>query len=97
MIPSIGRIVTYRLSEQDAVEITQRRGLQVHAVELLRGNKVKEGDAFPMMIVRVWDDQPDSCVNGQVFMDGNDTHWATSVQAGEGPRTFSWYQPAPAQ
>jgi hypothetical protein len=90
MKPTIGRIVHYRLSKQDAEEIASRRGLHVHAHEILRGNRVEEGDTFPAMIVRTWGDQPTSAVQLQVFLDGNDTHWATSVQVGEGPRTFSW-------
>jgi len=111
-IPSIGRVVHYRLSAQDVEEITRRRttgkgiaerltsmvedihgdpiygwpaGAQAHI-----GNNVKEGDVFPMLIVRCWGDTATSCVNGQVFLDGNDVLWTTSVSVGEGPRTWSW-------
>jgi len=90
MKPTIGRIVHYRLSAQDAQEITSRRGVRAHANEFLRGNSVKEGDTFPAMIVHVWGEAPESAVQLQVFLDGNDTHWATSVQVGEGPHTYSW-------
>lgn len=101
--PSIGRTVHYTLSEQDAAGINKRRkdaqnlnaagvtlasqglGPQIHT-----GNAVKEGDVFPMVITRVWGDQPESAVNGQVFLDGNDTLWATSVSVGEGPWRFAW-------
>jgi hypothetical protein len=38
------------------------------------GNEVREGDVFPALVVRIW---PTS-VNLQVFLDGNDTYWATS-------------------
>lgn len=92
MIPSVGRIVHYRLSDQDAAMITRRRndadrhlaehrdnanGVIVHV-----GNTVRAGDVYPMMIVRVWNDQPSEAdaVQGQVFLDGNDTLWKTSVQ-----------------
>ena len=100
MIPTIGRIVHYRLGAQDAEAINRRRsharahlnehrdnsnGVQIHV-----GNDVKEGDAFPMIITRVWGDTPTSAVNGQVFLDGSDLFWGTSVCVGEGPRTFSW-------
>lgn len=103
MIPTIGRIVHYMLSEQEAGEINARRkgaqnlnaagvtlasqnlGPQIH-----QGNQVSEGDVFPMIITRVWGDQPDSAVNGQVLLDGNDTLWATSVSHGDGPRHFVW-------
>lgn len=104
-IPTIGRIVHYTLSESDALAINRRRddaitarhnpatadsklkptGEQVHT-----GNKVSEGDVFPMIIVRVWSATENGSVNGQVFLDGNDTFWATSVSVGEGPRRFAW-------
>lgn len=107
-IPTIGRIVQYRLSMDDADAINRRRtdgasiaarmkygddpqlkawpaGAQAHI-----GNGVKEGDTFPMLITRTWGSTPEAAVNGQVFLDGNDVLWATSVCVGEGPRTFSW-------
>lgn len=83
--PSIGRIVHYTLSEADAEAINRRRadaarsmadhrqtadGSQVHV-----GNQVREGEAYPMVITRVWGG---TGVNGQVLLDGNDTYWATS-------------------
>lgn len=115
--PGLGRIVHYRLSEDDAKQINRRRttgesiaqriaqrvvtpdvedsnvktvshwpvGAQAHV-----GNEVAEGDTFPMMITRLWGDTPESAVNGQVFLDGTDVLWATSVTVGEGPRTYSW-------
>jgi hypothetical protein len=113
-IPSIGRIVQYRLSADNASQINRRRtsganialrmktyvpsgnadnsliygwpeGAQAHI-----GNAATEGDTLPMLIVKVWGDNPSSAVNGQVFLDGNDVLWATSVCVGEGPRTYSW-------
>lgn len=113
-IPSIGRIVHYRLSADDAAQINRRRttgksiadrmkasavaieggappivawpyGAQAHI-----GNDVKEGDVFPMLIVRVWGPMAGSAVNGQVFLDGNDVFWATSRTVGDQPGTFSW-------
>jgi hypothetical protein len=113
-IPTIGRIVLYRLNQDDADQINRRRtdgasiaarmkssvmadggvspaicawpaGAQAHI-----GNGVAVGDTFPMLITRVWGNTPTSAVNGQVFLDGTDVLWATSVCVGEGPRTFSW-------
>ena len=111
-VPTIGRIVHYRLDANDVAQINRRRttgkeiadriaqgmvtstppqrpvwplGAQAHI-----GNEAREGDVFPMLIVKVWGKTPTSGVNGQVFLDGNDVLWATSVLAGEGPRTFSW-------
>lgn len=100
MKPSIGRIVHYTLSKSDAEQINRRRddakekmdwhrllktGAQVHV-----GNVVKEGDVYPMIITRVWGPDETSAVNGTVFLDGNDSFWATSVSVGEGPRTWAW-------
>jgi hypothetical protein len=88
MKPSIGRIVHYRLDERDAGEINARRGgSAIHS-----GNRVEEGDTFPAMIVRTWGNDPGSAVQLQVFLDGNDQHWVTSVVPGTGPRTYSWPQ-----
>jgi hypothetical protein len=101
-IPTIGRIVHYKLSAYEARAINQRR----MDCELERqisaryanpicciGNDAHEGDVFPMMIVRVWGDTPGSAVNGQVFLDGNDVFWVTSVSVGVGPNTFAWPLP----
>ncbi len=85
MIPTIGRIVHYTLSEQDAAAINALRGRST-----FRANPAYEGEVYPMMIVRVWGNSPDSAVQGQVFIDGNFTLWATSVSHGEGPRTYAW-------
>jgi hypothetical protein len=98
--PSIGRIVHYTLSEQDAAQINKRRsdarnlnaagvtlasqglGPQIHI-----GNPVEAGDVFPGIVVRVWNV---GSVQLQVFLDGNDTFWATSVTLGDGERNWSW-------
>lgn len=102
MIPSVGRIVHYTLSESDAIQINRRRadasrnmrthqeqktGAVVHV-----GNNVAAGDVYPMVITRVWGDPSEfTAVNGTVFLDGNDTLWATSVDQGIGPR--HWVEP----
>lgn len=100
MVPTIGRIVHYMLDPYDADAINRRRaaassnlpehrergdGSQLHV-----GNGVSAGDVLPMMIVRAWGNTADCAVNGQVFLDGNDTYWATSVTAGDGERHYSW-------
>jgi hypothetical protein len=107
--PTVGRIVHYVLPEQEAQAINKRRkdaknhnaagvtlasqelGPQIHI-----GNPVSAGDIYPAMIVRTWGDRPDSAVQLQVFLDGNDTLWATSVSHHDGPdgnhnhRTWHW-------
>ena len=88
MIPTIGSIVLYTLSSQDAEAINRRRddatkhmdahrananGVMVHV-----GNRVEQGQQFPMIITRVWGPDATSLVNGTVMLDGSDTYWATS-------------------
>jgi hypothetical protein len=85
--PHVGRIVTYRLRQQDVGRILEQRK------EFgIGGNSVKAGDEFPMIIVRVWSraPKPDDAVNGQVFLDGHDTLWVTSVHAGPDDGDFSF-------
>ena len=93
MQPTVGRIVHYKLSQQDADEVNRRRtgsghgenwpeGAQAHT-----GNSVKAGDVFPMIITVV---HSESMVNGQVFLDGNDTLWVTSRSLGENEFDWNW-------
>lgn len=92
MKPTIGRIVHYRVSSHDANAINQRRadakeklpwyhairpGAQVHV-----GNKVSEGDIFPLIITRLWGSDESSAFNGQLMLDGTDTYWVTSTHIG---------------
>lgn len=104
MIPSIGRIVHYQLSEHDVEMINRRRkdatnhmadhrananGVMVHV-----GNQVSAGDEFPLIITRVWASREDvseaTAVNGQVLLDGSDSLWVTSVTQGDGFR--HWHE-----
>lgn len=105
MIPSLGRIVHLRLSESCAAEINRRRaGNGDTAAEnairdaggvIHKGNGVKAGDIFPLVITKVWDGgQPateSTFVNGQVLLDGNDCLWATSVKQGDD--LGQWFEP----
>lgn len=96
MIPSVGRIVAYTLTETDAEQINKRRqdarvsgiaatnsGAVVHF-----GNPVLSGEICAMVIVHVWGTHEGASVNGQVLLDGNDSLWVTSVTQGDGPRQF---------
>jgi len=100
-IPSIGRIVHYHLTAEQAEAINRRREhsdnhRSMHAAAangtiIHVGNKAAEGDTVPMLIVKTWGHNADSAVNGQAFLDGNDTLWVTSTHVGEGdPGTYSW-------
>lgn len=93
--PAPGRIVHYSLSEADVLRINSRRsdakaahagtkltGFQVHV-----GNEVRVGDVVPMLIVKTWEGD---LVNGQVFLDGNDTLWVTSAHEGPEPGQYHW-------
>lgn len=99
-VPTIGRIVHYKLAQWDVDAINKRRqdardhyqghvegatGVQVHV-----GNEVREGDVFPALIVRTWGATPESAVQLQVFLDGNDTYWASSRAHGETAGQFTW-------
>lgn len=100
MIPSIGRIVHYYITTQQADQINRRRkdaqdkidwhrafktGAMVHI-----GNVAHAGDCYPMLIVRVWGTDAQAAVNGQAFLDGSDTLWVTSVTVGATPGSYSW-------
>jgi hypothetical protein len=52
-------------------------------------NLVQEGDVFPAVIVRDWDEQSGT-VNLQVHLDGSDTYWATSRVQGDNPGEWQW-------
>ncbi|MFK0173426.1 hypothetical protein ACIQU5_32050 [Streptomyces sp. NPDC090306] len=82
--PTIGRIVLYQLAEQDAATITavrQQTGRQ--------GNSVRAGDVFPALVVGVWAGSSGP-LNLSVFLDGQDTHWATSRVEGREPGNWAW-------
>ena len=77
IIPTIGRIVIYKLSEEDAATIQIRR-VEGTQASMALANHAHAGQEFPAMVVRTWGDQPDSRVNLKVFLDGADNFWATS-------------------
>jgi hypothetical protein len=88
---TVGRTVLYTLSEQDAEEINRRRWpawAQAHI-----GNPAAAGDEVPLVVVRVWPHEFGENVpgvNGQAFLDGNDTLWVTSAKEGTEPGTWAW-------
>lgn len=100
MNPTIGRIVHYTLTEQDAQQINKRRAdSQAHihehrensnGVQIHFGNSVQAGDVYPLVITRVWGPGETAAFNGQVLLDGNDCLWVTSTSIGEGPRKCAW-------
>jgi hypothetical protein len=104
---SIGRIVTYTLTEQDAEEISRRRttGPDIQALmaagrwpsgsQAHIGTPVAAGDRFPIIVTKISPDQFGLLihgVSGQVFLDGNDVLWV--AQRIEGPDPGQWAWPA---
>lgn len=79
MIPTPGRIVLYTLTEWDVKTIEAQRSV----VAGYRGNPVRPGDVYPLLIARVWSEAEGGSVNGQVLLDGNDTLWVTSRIEGD--------------
>lgn len=93
---SVPRIVLYTLRAEEADKINQRRGANVHdpawpqgAVAHI-GNYAQAGDVLPMLVVKHWSGD---MVNGQVFLDGNDSLWVTSVHEGEPCKVGTWAWP----
>lgn len=96
--PTLGRVVLFTVSEQDADAINKRRADFAHhrtgetyqdtGYVAHYGNTVRAGDVFPATVVRVF--EAAGSANLHVQLDGTDTYWATSVSEGEGPRTWAW-------
>src|SRR5688572_4356763 len=100
----LGLVVLYVLSETDAEKINRRRttgekiaarmesgawpvGAQAHI-----GNTAQAGDVLPLLVTRQWEE---NMVNGQVFLDGNDTYWVTSAhEAAEAGELGTWSRAA---
>lgn len=93
MIPTIGTIVLYTLNANDAADIYRRRrdwstseiGHEHSGVQAHYGNSSVEGHTLPAIIVKTWGMTEEASCNIQVFLDGNDVLWKTSVREGEGP------------
>jgi hypothetical protein len=102
IIPTIGRIVIYKLSQDDCNKINKRRadgdawaafhrqnsnGAMVHV-----GNYVAEGYEYPALVVKTWGNSPTSAVNLKVELDGSDSYWATSRIVGNKPGDYHWME-----
>jgi hypothetical protein len=95
-MPSIGRIVRYRLHKAAVEQINDRLQAARHNCltqdrpDACVGNDVCEGQEVAAVIVAVWGNTPGSCVNLKLLLDGNFDHWVTSVGLGTEPGTWSW-------
>lgn len=100
MTPSLGRIVHYTMTAEDAEKINKRRKDAHYAMDMHRtsangvmvhvGNDVKEGDVYPLIITKIWDEGERASFNGQLMLDGNDLYWVTSTSIGDGLRQCVW-------
>lgn len=90
--PTIGRVVLYCLADYDVDEIRDDRRRRMEYGDLRKWNDINAGEVYPADVVRTWGDTPDSAVNVQVKLDGNDTLWVTSTSVSEGPvpGKFHW-------
>lgn len=99
MTLTLGRTVLYTLNADDATKINKRRddynaykakfpGYEGDGSICHVGNRVGEGDVFPAVVVRVFEQA--NSANLQVSLDGTDTFWACSVSEGTGGRTWAW-------
>lgn len=60
------------------------------------GNTAREGQKFPAVVVSLPANNDFEMVNLQVFLDGNDVYWATSVHPDQSkdPKPGTWAWPA---
>lgn len=84
--PTIGRVVLYTLTVDDALTG------KVRTVPGQQQNDPHVGEEYPATVVRVFGEpQPGSPVNLRVQLDGNGPElWATSRTEGEGPGHWRW-------
>jgi hypothetical protein len=100
IVPTLGRIVYFKLANWHAEEINRRRKDAVREMDYHRwkkngtmvhcGNEVKAGQIVPAVIVAVWGNTPTCAVNLKLFLDGSDNHWITSVSVGEKDGDYHW-------
>lgn len=84
MKPTIGRIVHYRLTEND---------IEKSKFGYDNCNPHSVGQIVPLLIVVVWEHefgQNKPGVNGQAFLDGAHSLWITSAGEGDTPGTWHW-------
>lgn len=100
IVPTLGRIVYFKLANWHAEEINRRRKHGAESLDYHRwkkngtmvhcGNAVAAGQVVPAMIVAVWGNTPTCAVNLKLFLDGSDAHWITSVSVGEKDGDYHW-------
>jgi hypothetical protein len=76
-IPTIGRIVTYKTTEDDRAKMISIPNCNVQ-------------NELPAIIVKAWGETEDSCVNLKVLLDGQGDIWKTSAGRGDGEGNWNW-------
>jgi hypothetical protein len=97
--PSIGRIVHYRLSEEDVRHIMRRRttpdAIRKRVIEdrwplgaqAHVGEPVEVGQVVPVLIVKTWSGDT---ISGRAFLDGSDELALHGVVSGDSLGTWFW-------
>lgn len=87
---TVGRIVHYVMSQNDANAILQNRSGAGNSF----CNLPWVGQHYPAIIVAVFENEYGQNIPGvnlQVFMDGNDSHWVTSRKYSEDKEHGTWH------
>ena len=86
MLPDIGQVVLYSLTEEQARQITLRRQ-EVAAGDMGPLPGVLPGDAVPLLIAACASGYGDgvTAVAGRLLLEDDDEWWVTSVTEGIGP------------
>lgn len=82
-LPTVGRIVHYRMSEFDVGSVRTLPGFDSR-----RCNSPVVGQVYAALVVAAW--PGDSACNLVVFLDGSATYWATSRTPGDADGCWSW-------
>src|SRR5688572_15477696 len=85
---ALGRIVQYVLSERDVQRGYKARNETGSSKE---GNPIQVGWTCPMMIVAILPYEGEPRVNGQVFLDGNDTLWVEGREHSLSGQLSTWH------
>ncbi len=86
MIPTIGKIVHYRMSGKDCDSYRSRPNHRTF-------NEPWPGDLVAMQITDVDPADPVKWVNGVLTFNNGDTMWCGSVAQSEGGRRGTWFWP----
>lgn len=87
MEATTGRIIHYKLTEDDCRRIKGNRNGLIVTSHTSEGNTPQAGDVVPAIVVRVWSP---GALNAQAFLDGNDSLWLMSIVQGDANGQWQW-------